>query len=411
MIASTQVLLSCLVISSMSPSALPEDERVPQKVALIVAIVDEGDSIEDRTQHLMKYEFVAGELAATDVIVSNPGGQLRFNREKSQLYQDRYVITDFGDIVDITAGQFVHRGGWGTAYTRLLGIEGDHVVIHTPLTEAYHYYDLAEQAYHELENRGKWLLPGLLSPDGTTSVSSSYLDEGRLWLHFVDGDMKLLGDGFYVEYSVLASTIGGVPFLWLDNERILTQTSNGEIVILTVNGSIEPVVSVDLSPFESDISWLSGALYVLLSMDTDGNIIYAISLLSPDARFCEYRFLIDVENGSYSAYDPEWTTLGHMFEYSLQKDTAVIRYDGNDIGQTPYFSTEHTQTMKGHIAIAIPETPSANPTAISVWSSANEAWTTIEFEPPIWMTHTAIIGWLDPDAKEDISSEPLPTDI
>ncbi len=71
--------------------------------------------------------------------------------------------------------------------------------------------------------------------------------------------MKLLGAGFYVEYSHLVSSLTGVPLIWLDSERVLTQKSNGEIVIVTVDGSIVPVVNIDLSHLDYTPSWLSGA--------------------------------------------------------------------------------------------------------------------------------------------------------
>ncbi len=102
------------------------------RVSLIVANIDDSSSDEDRTQDLIKYDFDKGELISTETIVSNPGGQLRFNCEESRVYRNRYVITDFGDIVDITTRQFIHRGGSGSGYTRLLDVEGDYVYIHQP---------------------------------------------------------------------------------------------------------------------------------------------------------------------------------------------------------------------------------------------------------------------------------------
>lgn len=394
---SIHVLFWFLIVLAVISGCTCENDSVPKRVALVVAIVEEGGATGDRTQHLMKYKFVEGELVSTDTIVSNPGAQLRFNCDESQLYQDRYMITDLGDIVDITTGQFIHRGGSGSAYTQLLGVEEDRVFIHTPQTKEYHYYDLAEQEYRELEDPGKWSLPGLLSPDGTMSVSSSNWDEGTIWLHCIDSDMRQLGAGFYLEYSFLASTISGVPLMWLDNERVLTQKSNGEIFIVKVDGSIEPVVNIDLSQIDSAPSGLSGALHASLYRGSDGTIIYAISLLGPDNKFHDNRFVIDVENEAYLAYDPEWTALGHEFDYASQEDIATIRYDGQEIGQEQYFNAGHVQTMKGHMAITSQESRELNPTAIRVWSSANEKWITIDFESPTWITHSAIIGWLEVD--------------
>lgn len=396
MVKSIHVLfISLIALAIISSCEYNNDDILVKRASLIVANIDDSDLNGDRTQHLIKYEFAKGELVSTETIVSNPGGQLRFNCEKSQVYQNRYVITDFGDIVDITTCQFIHRGGSGPAYTRLLGLEGDYVFIYQPQTDDYYYYDLAKQEYRELEDPGKWSLPGLLSPDGMMSVTSSNWDEGQIWLHYLDGEMKLIRVGFYVEYSPLASSLPGVPLIWLDSERVLTQKSNGEIVIVTVDGSMVPVVNIDLSHLDFAPSGMKGALKAKLFKDFKGNIIYAISLIGPNGKFRYNRFIIDVENESYSTYDPEWIPLGHKFEYSSREGITVIRYDGYDIGQEHCFTEGYEQTIKGHIAITRQESCEIYPTSIRVWSSANGKWTTMDFELPIWITYSSIIGWIE----------------
>ena len=365
------------------------------RVSLIVANIDDSSSNEDRTQDLIKYDFDKGELISTETIVSNPGGQLRFNCEESRVYRNRYVITDFGDIVDMTTRQFIHRGGSGSEYTRLLDVEGDYVYIHQPKTDVYYYFNLANLETREMEDPGSWSLPGLLSPDGSISVTSSGRNEGQIWLHYLNGESELLVEGFYVEYSPLSSSLAGVPLLWLDNERVLTQESNGVIVIVSIDGSVVPVVNIDLSDFDSAPSGSKGALHAGLYRNLNADIIFNISLLGPEGKFRENRFVIDVETKSYDMYyDPEWIALGHEFEYSTKDDHTVLRYKSNDIGQEQYFIARHVRTTEGHLATISRETPEY-PTSIKVWSSANGKWTTLDFEFPIWITYSAVIGWIE----------------
>ena len=366
-----------------------------QRVSLIVANIDDSNSEFDRTQDLIKYDFENGEHVSTETIVSNPGGQLRFNCERSRVYRNRYVITDFGDIVDISTRQFIHRGGNGSGFTRLLGVEGDYIYINQPSTDVYYYFNLANLETKELEDPGSWSLPGVLSPDGTMSVTSIGWNEGQIWLHYLNGETEMLGEGFFVEYSLLSSSRSGVPLLWLDNERVLTQKSNGEIVIVTIEGSVTPVVNIDLNHLDYAPSEYKGALKAKLFKDFNGNIIYAISLIGPDGKFRYNRFVIDVENESYSTYDPEWIPLGHKFEYSSREGYTIIRYDGYEIGQEQCFTEGYEQTIKGHIAITRQESCDLYPTSIRVWSSANEEWTSIDFEFPVWITYSSIIGWIE----------------
>ena len=366
-----------------------------QRFSLIVANVDDSNTDGDRKQDLIKYDFENGELVSTETIITNPGGQLRFNCEESRVYRNQYVITDFGDIVDITTREFIHRGGSGSGYTRLIGVEGDHVYIHQPQTDKYYYFNLANLEYVEMEVPGSWSLPGLLSPDGSISVTSSGRNEGQIWLHYLNGESELLVEGFYVEYSPLSSSLAGVPLLWLDNERVLTQESNGVIVIVTIDGSVVPVVNIDLSDFDSAPSGSKGALHAGLYRNLNADIIYNISLLGLEGKFRENRFIIDIETKSYSMYyDPEWIALGHEFEYSTKENHTVLRYKGNDIGQEQYFIARHVRTTEGHLATISRETPEY-PTSIKAWSSANGKWTTMDFEFPIWITYSAVIGWIE----------------
>lgn len=367
----------------------------PQRVSLIVANIDDSGLEEDRLQHLIMYEFAQGELISEETIVSNPGGQLRFNCERSQVYQNRYVITDFGDIVDITTRQFIHRAGSGPAYTRLIGLEGDIVFIHQPQTDNYFYYDLDRQVYEKLEDPGKWALPGVLSPYGTMSVTSIGWNDGQIWLHYLNGETEMLGEGFYVEYSPLVASLLGVPLLWINSERVLSQKSNGEIVIVTVDGSIAPVVQIDLSQLDFAPTGMTGATRASFYRDFNGRIIYSIRMLGPEGKLRDNRFIIDVQNGTYSTYDPEWIPLGHKFEYSSTVGSTVIRYDGYEIGQEQCFTEGYEQTIKGHIAITRQESCDIYPTSIRVWSSANEKWTSMDFKIPDWITYSSIIGWIE----------------
>jgi hypothetical protein len=380
------------VLSTISSCEYHDDL---QRVSLIVANIDDSNSEFDRTQDLIKYDFENGEHVSTETIVTNPGGQLRFNCEKSRVYRNRYVITDFGDIVDITTRQFIHQGGSGPEYTRLLGLEGDYVFIYQPQTEKYYYFNLANLETRELEDPGSWSLPGVLSPDGTMSVTSIGWNEGQIWLHYLNGETEMLGEGFFVEYSLLSSSRSGVPLLWLNNERVLTQKSNEEIVIVTIEGSVTPVVNIDLNHLDYAPSEYKGALKAKLFKDFNGNIIYAISLIGPDGKFRYNRFVIDVENESYSTYDPEWIPLGHKFEYSSREGYTIIRYDGYEIGQEQCFTEGYEQTIKGHIAITRQESCDYYPTSVRVWSSANEEWTSMDFEFPVWITYSSIIGWIE----------------
>ncbi|MEA1958706.1 MAG: hypothetical protein U9N44_03405 [Chloroflexota bacterium] len=159
-------LLTCSLITGCGGSSAIDGNNSVSQARLIVVTINDSDE-SNRSQSLMEYEFLDGEPVSTRTILTNPGAQLRFNCDRSYLVRNRYVVTDFGDIVDISSGEFLHYGGSGSDYTRLVDIEGSNVIIHSPQSDRYFYYDLATQEYQELEDLVKWTLPGLLSPTET----------------------------------------------------------------------------------------------------------------------------------------------------------------------------------------------------------------------------------------------------
>ncbi|MEA1958707.1 MAG: hypothetical protein U9N44_03410 [Chloroflexota bacterium] len=192
--------------------------------------------------------------------------------------------------------------------------------------------------------------------------------------------------------------------MWIDNETIITQISNGEIVTLKIDGSVEPVVNIGLKE-EGDPEWWtsglgSGILSASFSTGSMGQVIYNLLYpWSPDQEpgVNSKSFVIDIEGKTYSIYEPEWIDLGNGFEaeQTLEASYRDIRYNEIDIGREWFFELE-TVTMEGYLAIACYDGP-GNPESVKVWRSANEEWTTIDFESPIWLADTAIIGWIVPE--------------
>ncbi len=402
------ILNVVLLIASLCAGCEGNSEGSDTVVSLIIAVVDDtdldpGDS-DTRCQHLIKYQFANGELISTDTFVTNPGQQLRFNCQESRLYQNRYVITDFGDIVDITTEEFLHRGGSGSGFTRLKGTEDNRVIIYIPQSDAYHYYDLATKEYAPLAALTKWALPGVLSPDQTKSASAEFgrFECSEIWLYTLDGNRQMLGSGFCLQLSPLSGSIIGVPLMWLDDERILTQKSNGAIVILKMDGTVIPVVTIDEAKGDSPFTeMMAGAMGAEFSKNEDGNITYTIHFpwhpkQEPGAD--KKAFLIDVEAREYSPYSTDWIDLEHGFEaaYLPQSNRdRSIRYHGRDIGRE-FFSPFICETTEGYIALAYHDEAAADShSGIKIWSSLNEQWTVIEYEHPIWLPHNGIIGWLE----------------
>jgi hypothetical protein len=220
-----------------------------------------------------------------------------------------------------------------------------------------------------------------VSPDRKKAIEWRNYDE--LVLHREGEKPKSLGKGFTMKVEsefhkklVVEGDIG-IPLLWLDDERFLTQRENGKLVTVDLAGNVAEVVTVKGVP-QSAISELS--------RDRAGAVIYF-------AR--GQRYAIDLSKKT--AEKSEWAGLGHGFEVSWDSDRNKrykLRHNGKDIGQFPC-DPGTVQTAPGYLAICQDGSPQfavVHPRGdIVVWSAASSEWTTLKYQH---LGQTPIAGWI-----------------
>ena len=338
-----------------------------QSAALLVSECGGSGGRCDR-YNLVRFRFRNGVLVSKDLILSTDYTRVRYDLGKNHIYKNRYVITNWGDVVDIQDKKLLHDG-----HGKYVATEGDWIVQHESGTEfrGHYYYDLKANRYRRFVVPTKWDLPGLLAPDQLKSVDGEMGDS--IWLHRFDRGKQLLGSGFRVDQALESSFIGHPPVFWLDNTRVLTQRDNGDIVVLQLDGTVIPIVKIPITtPNYSQPFFFR---------DPGGRIIYR----------CTRTFVINVEEKSYTPH--EWTTLGFGFDAQTEKDPSyghIIRYQGKEIGRL-WASVWGAPATDGHVAFEYGDVGSnlGYPKGIQVWSSANNNWTTIGN-----MRIPRIIGWV-----------------
>jgi len=175
---------------------------------------------------------------------------------------------------------------------------------------------------------------------------------------------------------------------------ILTQRTNGEIVVIKTDRTVEHIVSIDVNQYDQAYPNFPGALGVRLYRNFDSKIIYSISLIGPDHKFHNNHLEINIEKKSFSIYNPEWKPLGHNFEYSLEDDISIIRYKEQVIGQEKNLIANNVKTTNDYIAFLSRSEPKSYPNSIKVWNNFNKQWTIIEYKSPIWFSHSTFFGWV-----------------
>jgi|SRR5687768_3249397 len=346
-----------------------ESQAAERKVALLVVECEAQNGV-CKKQHLVRYRFSDGELVSRDVVLTALTDRVRFDLGQNHIYLNRYVITHWGDVIDVRTGGLLHE-----SIGEYLGADGSRIVQRVTRIDVkgFFYFDLKTNRYARLKRPGKWALPGLLSPDQTKSISASEMGTLEVWLHTLKTPKKLLGSGFKVSLSEFCCSLAQPPVLWLDNDRILTQRSNGEIVILRLNGTVELLVKIPIEePSNTNPSF---------DRNLEGRIVYHCS---------GEAYVLDVENKKYETN--EWEPLGNGFELGLRVSRdygQIIRFKGEEIGR---WWSGIARTTEGFVALEYGEVGSnlGYPKGVKVWNNITEKWVTIDAK---WTEE--IVGWIE----------------
>jgi hypothetical protein len=336
--------------------------------SLIVAEYGE-DSAGDQTQHLVRYRFKDGVLAARESILTTKTSDLRFDLGRNQIYQNRYVITTWGDVIDLATGKILYKSKGDLA-----GIERESnsviVRVNRDDDRGVHAFDLASRHDRLLEQPGFWAERGMVSPDGQLSATG---DGSAVWLQPRSGGKVLLGSDFGREGTFECSEFQGPTFIWLDDKHLLTQRGNGRLVVVDIKGHMEPLVTIpDVDAFGCGPD---------LRRDEDNHFYYV----------ARQAWQIDVGKRTFEPY--LWESRGNGFDVEYQRNAAdgrAIRYRGKEIGR--WWCDSFPLTAPGHLAVEFGPAGSnlGYPEGVKVWSAQNRAWTTIK---PDWLV--TIIGWVE----------------
>ncbi|HEX7314687.1 MAG TPA: hypothetical protein VF297_12245 [Pyrinomonadaceae bacterium] len=324
------ILTALFVFAVCSPCAA--QARNDGTASLLVSYMEDGGN---DVQHVERIDFVNGEVVSRKKVVT-------LNHETDghtgDLVSNRYLVTAYRNkVFDLQEGRFMD-GPW----KRLAKVE-------------------------------QGTLPGLVSPDGTKSVYAGRdFAEGTdgLEIHFVGRPPVVVREEFRAMVRSISSFRPRLPLLWIDDERILTQKSNGNLVIVTTDGKVTPFQRL---PCTSDDA--PG-----LERNRSGKLVYSCG---------GENYFLDIERGKYEGIKDD---LGNGFEQDIVERDSVYYYKGEEIGRegldavstNSYLAMLHGEAKDGVI-------DSANIKTIKVWSAAKRSWMKLTVEG--WGAD--IVGWIE----------------
>jgi hypothetical protein len=380
-------ILACAVLTigaapvPKQPALAPAPRPAPPDASLI--LVGYGPDVPGRpaTMTVLRIGVRNGKVRPTEQVWEGPSRFLNYGGGH-RIIGNRTFVTCYGGALDLIDKKVVCPEMQG----HLLAVDGPDVVyrlVGTNRNDGIYAFDIlkGEDRFHGKIGVGKYGRPGLASLDGTKSID---VVGDVLTLHRDGQPPKSLGDTFTAQGGPLGQLFKAAPVLWLDDARVLTQTKNGDLVAVALDGKAKPVVTIKVEE--------SPARLPTLTRDRGGRIVYTCG---------DPGYVIDTKAGT--ATELRWADLGHGFEASWKADEEgfhVVRHKGREIGKWKGYPVGRTPTWPhdpirvattaDHIAIVTAADGSGEPDgdSVRVWSAATGEWTGLKLWP------NALVGWV-----------------
>lgn len=350
-----------LAIIILSFSALVSAKRV----SLLASNCDPKEGCD--INHLYLYNFDDGRYSGKELIVSTNTDNVRFDLE-NWFYQNRYLITSHGDIVDLKEKKVIHDSDGS-----IFAFRGNRIYIYVNNDDdrGLYFFDLVRRKYELARKFDENVAKGRLSPNG---VRSADMSSGGLDI-FEQGDGKRTIKGeFGSTFFTFDGELTSAPFVWLDDETIVTRTTAAEIVSFNVVNNKRTLLATIKGPEKC---------YSTLQIDHLKRLIYK----------CEDRYIIDVKKKTYTPLPSE--PIGEFTATDKPDGFETFYYRGKEIGT--FWSTDPFTASGNFVVFPYGEakTNKAYPKGIKTWNAITSEWTTIDID---W--HPEIITWIMEPGKE-----------
>jgi hypothetical protein len=352
-----------------------------KKHFLIVAVYD-SQAANNHIVHLQKIPFNAGMPGAPenimDVVTQQPGDRvprIRFDLGASQVYRNRWIITSYGNVIDIAQRKILVD-----SHDQFVRASGDSIIFYTnDITRGkfYSVLDLSTGIYEQVRSPSFRALTGRdVEPDCSSKNFKIYFYPPSAQ------KVELVKDaGFGEDVSLIPQTKPSCPIFWIDNDNFLYpnySSAHDYVAIMKVNFSSktqEKLGGIDKLPENHQLSFFY--------KNTDGEIIYSCS---------RGQFRIDPAKKEVS--ELQFLSAGNGFSIAVSetdKKGRVIRIGEQNIG-TYYCTPGSTVTTAGHIAfpyeIVLGDEHYLQGAA--VYSAVSKQWKTV-----CDSDLSAVVGWME----------------
>ncbi len=324
------------------------------------------------TQEIVRLDFAGGQLIDRKLVFSVETSEARFDLGSSRLFNKNLLVGSFGDVVDLKKQKLLFKSNGS-----LLGIFGRKVLVDVDNVKDDDLYTFDLDTHSTRRYKSNESLEELeyyeFSPNGSHFATWSFGDGFQFYSINRDLKVKRIGSSKQhatAECSLRCSSALKVPLIWTDESHILTQTANGKLLTISIDGKVERIIDLNIDEIPDSLPHFS--------KDTFGNLFYYAG-----GTF----YLIDLTN---KAFKTDRLPLGYSF----------ARNDGEAFSSEYFFANESIGTIwsgesvssKNYLAVvyAAEGKNLGYPDGIKVWNTISRKWITLE-EP--WSV--SLIGWVE----------------
>jgi len=345
------------------------------KQGLVVVHVDPTGKAEFK-QKIMMYHFLNGHYTGRTELLTVSGKKdgkdnIRTDLGINTLYNNRYLITGIGNIIDLKEKKVLFDGR-----ANLLRCSNDSAIFYTNdifKGKFYSVYNFKTNVYGEVKSLTfKPKVGQDVEFDKTTSPFKINLYPQN------KPKVLLVGDAGYGQSGTKEGRVPDPPMYWLDNSNFVYSNFNKE--------------NTEISFFKVNVDSKSNTLVGKVAIKADAQNAQIQKVSNTQALFFigSKQILIDVAANTVS--DLQFTKPSDGFSYECKTNSYghLVKLNDKDVGKY-HFQPKNFKT-ENNIASLVKELvvgPESYQQGMAVWNANKQGWENVDSEDVL-----TLVGWV-----------------
>lgn len=326
-------------------------------------------------QRIFAYHFLNGSFMGRDEVLSFDGKRegkdyIRTDRGSNQIYNDRYLITGMGNIIDLKDKKVLFDGK-----ASLVRCSNDSAIFYTNdifKGKFYSVYDFKAQQYKEIKDL-------LFKPRPGRDVEFDKTIAPFKICYYPVGKPKvvLTADAGYGQQGTKDNSVPDPPMYWIDNDNFIYvhfNQANTELLINKMNVDSKVVTLI------GKVTMVKERMPATLTKVNKDQVILWMG---------NRQIFIDLAGSTVSPMDASRPDHGFTYEFKTDPKGRIVKLNGKEVGKF-HFETRNFAAGDNTAAFVKELMIGADSyqQGLMVWNFTKQAWDHVDADEVL-----AIAGW------------------